>query len=181
MSDVSTALNFYRPRHFKPAEFVSQKAFRQLGENRVLRYIDPRILMMADALADKFCLDEDGKKIGTATINNWCFGGNLQYRGLRLPGDPHFKQFSEHSFGRALDISFSTTPAADVRDYIEAHPEKFPYITFVEEGDAVTWVHIGCGNLAGMGFTVQQKTSIVFFDIDHSCVREVKRRGVANV
>lgn len=181
MSDVSTALNFYRPRHFKPAELVSQKAFQQLGENRVLRYIDPRILMMADALADRFCLDEEGQKIGTATINNWSFGGNLQYRGLRLPGDPHFKQFSDHSFGRALDITFSTTPAAEVRDHIEKHPELYPFITFVEEGDSVTWLHIGCGNLAGMGFTIKQKDSVIFYDIDMKCAREIFRKAGGNV
>lgn len=172
MTGINT---FYRPRHFKPEEFVSRKTYGLLGETRVLRYLDPRILMTADALADHFCFDENGKKIGTATINNWCFDGQRQYSGLRMPGEPHYKQFSDHSFGRALDIIFSTATAQEVRDYIEANPQKFPYITFVEEGDSITWLHIGCSNTAGMGFRLSKPDSLVFWDADFNVMREVKR------
>lgn len=172
---VVSPLNFYRPKHFRAEELVSKAAFQKLGAARVFRYFDPKILMMADKLAELFNFDHNGKKIGSATINNWLWNGNRQYSGLRLPGEPHYKEFSDHSFGRALDIVFSSIDAQSVRDYIEAHPQDFPYITFVEEGSSITWLHISCSNLAGFGHTVKRPDSLLFWDLDDKVIREVLR------
>ena len=167
--------NIYRPKHFQAEELVSKAVFEQLGSARVLRYFDPRILMMADKLAEKFCFDQNGKKIGTASINNWKWGGKFQFSGLRMPGEPHYKQFSDHSYGRALDIRFSSADAQTVRDYIEANPKEFPFITFIEEGQSITWLHISCSNLAGFGYKVQKADSLIFWDFDDKSIREVFR------
>lgn len=172
---VMSELHRYRPKHFRAEELVSRATFQKLGASRVLRYIDPRILITADALAQRFCFDEKGKKLGTATINNWLWNGRFQYSGLRMPGEPHYKEFSDHSFGRALDIRFSTTDAQTVRDYIEKNPNEFPYITFVEEGVSVTWLHISCSNIAGFGYSVKKADSIIYWDLDDQVVREVFR------
>lgn len=174
MFEVST-LNHYRPKFFKVEELVSKATFQKLGAARVLRYFDPRILITADQLANKFCFDEKNKKVGTATINNWLWNGPYQYSGLRMPGEPEYKPFSDHSFGRALDIKFSAISAQDVRDYIEANPNEFPYITFIEEGETISWLHISCSNLAGFGYSVKDANSLVFWDIEDSSVREVRR------
>lgn len=172
---VVAPLNFYKPKHFKPEELVSRAAFEKLGAARVLRYFDPRILMMADKLAELFNYDHNGKKIGSATINNWLWGGNRQFSGLRLPGEPHYKEFSDHSFGRALDIVFSAIDAQSVRDFIEDNAEMFPYITFIEEGSSITWLHISCSNLAGFGHSIKSHNSLLFWDFDDKVIREVVR------
>lgn len=168
-------LNFYRPKHFRAEELVSKATFTKLGASRVFRYFDPRILMSADKLVELFCYDHLGNKVGTATINNWLWNGNYQYSGLRMPGEPHYKEFSDHSFGRALDIRFSNIDAQSVRDYIEAHPHDFPHITFIEEGPSITWLHIACSNLAGFGYTLSQPDSLIYWDFDDKVIREVLR------
>lgn len=167
--------NVYVPKHFKPEELVSRKTFETLGASKVLRYFDPRILQMADKLASIFCFDADGKKIGTATINNWSYGGKRQFSGLRMPGEPEHKLWSDHSYGRALDIVFSTATAEQVRDYIEENPNLFPYITFIEEGDNITWVHISCSNPIGFGVRLKSENSLLFWDADTRSIREVTR------
>lgn len=174
-------LNYYRPKHFRPEELVSKATFEKLGAERVLRYLDSRILMMADLLAEHFCFDENGKKIGTATINNWSYGGQRQYSGLRMPGEPHYKEFSDHSYGRALDIIFSTATAQQVRDHIEANPDIYKYVTFVEEGSKINWLHIGCSSLSGLGFKCSGYNSIVYWDFDTRAMREVFRKGPLHV
>ncbi len=167
--------NVYVPKHFRVEELVSRKTFETLGAARILRYFDSRILEMADKLAAHFCYDADGKKIGSATINNWVFGGKRQYSGLRLPGEPEFKQWSDHSFGRALDIVFSTATADEVRDHIEANPQLYPYITFIEEGARITWLHISCANPIGFGVRLKNENSLLFWDADTKSIREVLR------
>lgn len=175
MTTVSS-LNFYRPKHFKAEELVSKATFAKLGASRVFRYFDPRILITADKLAERFNFDPTGKKIGSASINNWLWKGDFQYSGLRMPGEPHYKEFSDHSYGRALDIRFSALDAQSVRDYIEAHPEEFPYITFIEEGSSVTWLHISCSNLSGFGYQIKNPNSLIFWDLDDKVIREVFRK-----
>lgn len=170
--------NFYVPKFFRAEELVSRETFRLLGAHRVFRYIDSRVLMMADKLAAKFNFDDDGKRIGTTTINNWLWNGNRQYSGLRMPGEPHFKPFSDHTYGRALDMVFSSVTAVQVRDYIEDNPDEFPFITFVEEGENITWLHISTMNLAGMGYTLKNPNSIVFWDFDTRSSREIPRKSV---
>lgn len=172
---VVSPLHLYRPKYFRAEELVSRATFQKLGASRVPRYFDPRILITADALVDTFCFDENGKRIGTASINNWFWNGNFQYSGLRMPGEPHYKEFSDHSYGRALDIRFTTATAQQVRDYIEKHPNKFPHITFVEEGESVTWLHISCSNLAGFGYNLKKHDSVIFWDLDDKVIREVYR------
>lgn len=153
----------YKPEFFITQEFVS-KYFYELKGEKALRYIDIRMLITADQLRRTF---------GKTTINNWAFGGERQYSGLRRPHDPHYKIGSDHSWGRALDCIFEDYTAEEVRSYIEKHPEKFPYVTFVEEGKNITWLHVGCPNLCG--FNPQSENSIIFWDADTGETREVVR------
>lgn len=136
-------LNIYIPKFFKVWEFVPKDVFYKYGEQSIT-FIDPRIIISADQLREVF---------GPATINNYNSGGTDQYRGLRTSKCPEYSEFSQHSFGRALDITFSGAKSEECRKYIKANMEKFPYITRIEDG--VSWLHIDC---AWTG-----KNGVVFF------------------
>lgn len=157
----------YKPEHFKAQEFASRSAFERYG-NRVLRYIDTRILITADQLRNQF---------GPMTINNWSWGGEREFSGLRLAGDNHFSKTSDHSWGRAIDGIFLRATAQEVRDYIEDNPEQFPFITFIEEGKGITWLHVGCPNLIGLPFVCTYDNSLVFWNKDTGAFREVFRKN----
>lgn len=165
VTELNLSASTYIPEYFCPQEYVSKAVYAAKG-NRVLRYIDTRILITSDQLRRKF---------GPTTINNWHANGNRQYSGLRMSGDPHFSLWSDHSWGRAIDCLFSEYSAQEIRDYIEAHPEEFPHITFIEEGKNITWLHAGCPNLANFHPTIKYDNSLVFWNIDTGQMREITR------
>jgi hypothetical protein len=96
--------------------------------------MDDRILMMADAIRDYF--------MEAVTIND--YGKEMQYRGFRTPNCKEYKQYSQHSFGRAIDLDITGKNADEVRKIILDSPDKFSFITCIEIG--VPWVHIDCRN-----------------------------------
>ena len=97
--------------------------------------IDDRILIAADHLRGAF---------GRTTINDWYWGKDRKESGLRVPGDKHYKPYSQHSFGRAIDCIFNDVTAEEARQYILLHPVQFPYVNFIE--DEVNWLHVDCRN-----------------------------------
>lgn len=132
---------------------------------KAIRYINSRLLFVADLLANQF---------GTVTINDWHWGGNFKESGLRVVGDEYYSSTSDHSYGNALDLKFKGVSAAQVRKYIEAYPNQFPYITFIEEGKDVTWLHISVSNVSET-FDVQGQDAIVFWSVDTGAHRIVAR------
>ena len=129
----------YTPKFFVLEEFLPPQVFTNLSETNALwkgwLLIDERILRSADQLRAKF---------GALIINNWHTGGEFRQRGLRVPGMSFFKPYSQHSFGRAIDCTSKSLSAHDMRQYIIAHREEFPFITRMEQG--VSWLHADCAN-----------------------------------
>ena len=129
----------YTPRYFQLQEFLPPAIHADLAASNALwkgwLLIDERILRTADALREKF---------GALTINNWHVGGEYQQRGLRVPGMSFFKPYSQHSFGRAIDCTSRTLSGEDMRRYVMANREQFPFITRMEQG--VSWLHADCAN-----------------------------------
>ena len=125
----------YKCKHFKIEELVSQATLAYLGEEACWKLFDERALMMLDKLRETF---------GPATVNDWIFGGKHDSRGFRAPNDPDGARYSDHRFGRAFDVIFQKKSAKDVRAYIIAHKEDFPFITCIEDG--VSWLHFSCRN-----------------------------------
>ena len=156
--------SFYKPFYFMAPELCSREAHDALGA-KIFRYINPKVTFSADQLRHNF---------GSATINNWFWGGDRQYSGLRLHGEPHYSPTSDHSYGNALDMIFKTATAQEVRNHIEANPDLYPFITFVEEGYSVNWLHISVSNVAST-FRPRNKTSIIFWNADTGGYREVPR------
>jgi len=118
-------------------EFVPRDVYK-IYEERSSIFIDTRVLWTADAIRDYF-----NSKV---FINNWCFGGKLQYRGFRPHNSVVGSLYSQHRFGRAIDFDIEGVPAEQVRIEIinnRGHP-AFQFIRGIELD--VDWVHIDTRN-----------------------------------
>lgn len=127
------------PKFFTIKEFVPKDIYAKFGENSYI-LLDDRILQTAEQLRII---------TGKAVIcNNWHNGGRFEYRGFRSPNYP-CAEYSQHKFGRAIDIDVIGMTAEEVRQYILKNQDKFPFITRLE--DKVSWVHIDCANTCQNG------------------------------
>lgn len=120
-------------KNFKLQEFVSQSIWEKWGE-KAIWFIDKRIVLSAQALRDNLGVP--------LTINSWSYGGDRQESGLRVEGMTNWRPFSQHSFGRAIDIVSSRMTADEMRAHIIQNREKYPFITAIELN--VSWLHIDC-------------------------------------
>lgn len=125
----------YRPDHFELYELVPEEEYNHYGE-RLWNYFDPNILKAQDLLAERF---------GTCTVNNWKLGGNLSYRGYRPPSCTFCGELSAHRLFKALDSSFKTATAEEVRQYLIDTNGLNGLVTRIEmpkPGKDMLWVHI---------------------------------------
>ena len=120
-------------KNFYLEEFVPPEIMDQYGENAI-QFIHPDIVVICQSLRDRF---------GKITINDWCFGGDIKYRGFR-PWDVHFNGVvqSPHKMGLAADLIFSSVSADVVR--MEIMEDWFYWYCLelrrVELG--TSWLHI---------------------------------------
>lgn len=133
-------MKYYEPKYFLIAELVSKDTYRKLGSKALLT-LDYRILKTADTLREFFC-----KPI---KVNDWFTGGRRNYSGYRNPNCTVGSVFSQHRFGRALDMIIKDVSAKDARKAIMSNQNHFPYITAIEDG--VSWLHIDCRAIVGSG------------------------------
>ena len=126
----------YKCAHFAIHELVPEGVYKARGE-LAWSLMDERVLKTIDRLRERY---------GPMTINNYKWGGSRSWSGLRTPDSPYFSQYSQHTFGRAIDCLFADISAEDVRKDINANPNHpdFELITAIEEG--VSWLHIDCRN-----------------------------------
>jgi hypothetical protein len=133
------------PKYLKLYEVLPRDTYYSLEASGKLdtwgwRLFDPRILWTADRLRTLY---------GKMLCNTWFWEGQHQFRGWR-PGDARVgATYSQHKFGRALDLVFDIS-VYDIRRDIKANkwPVMFQYITCIEDG--VGWLHIDCRNYDGL-------------------------------
>lgn len=128
-----------RTSFFDIRELVYPEIFKERGE-KCWELLDRRLLESLQSLRSKF---------GIITVNNWHIGGDFDERGLRSFFTATGAKFSQHRFGRAADCSFKYHTAEEVRQYVLAHPQEFPFITCVERD--VSWFHFDVRNHNGVG------------------------------
>jgi hypothetical protein len=127
----------YRPKYFALNEVVHPGAIQALGD-RAWTLMDERILRGADWLRELF---------GPCTINGKFGGKGFTESGLRDPFTKTGAPFSQHKFGRALDLKFHNVTCKEVYDYIIRNPgdARENGITTVEDiAFTGTWLHIDC-------------------------------------
>lgn len=131
----------YIPKSFELYELLPRDVYEatiHYGNNR-FQWFDDRALISLQSLREW---------AGKTLVNNWYWGGNNQWGGLRPFDCPIGALYSQHKFGRAFDAKFADKTADEARHYIRSNKAKFPYITCLEEG--VGWCHLDTRNYDGL-------------------------------
>jgi hypothetical protein len=139
--------------HFKPFEFIPQKIWNAMRDiygkpgEAAMRYINPKIPIIMDYLRDYFA--------APITINTWATGGNIDGRCLRLPDDPAYKLYSDHTYGNAVDFAVTGIEAPQIQKLILTDSDNLITlgVTGMENGTP-TWTHLSVADLDGWG-TIQ--------------------------
>ena len=132
---------FYKPKYFDVRELVTPSVYERFGE-KAFMFIDNRILRTADMLRERF---------GPITINTWFFGGTSQCRGFRSSDCTIGAAFSQHRFGRALDMSFRNYSAEEIREDMRKNGDNAAYEFITRCEDGVSWLHIDNANIKHNG------------------------------
>ena len=127
----------YRPKHFKVYELVDPKTYKDRGI-KAWELLDPKLLRLIDTLRETF---------GSATINDWKWGGKFKWSGLRTSECKIGAKYSQHRFGRAADLKFRHISPADIRKAIRKDKVYFQEmgVTCIENKTA-TWLHVDVRN-----------------------------------
>lgn len=126
-----------KSKYFAIEELVPKAIFTKRGE-KAWELIDDRLITTLDFIKERF-------PRGTVTINNWKWGGDREWSGLRVPASPYYSETSQHAYGRAIDAVFSHYTAEQIRQDILKNPALYPYIRGVELG--VSWLHVDTRNV----------------------------------
>ena len=129
---------YYKCQHFKIEELVDRRTFEQWGE-KAWMFFQPKALMSLDNIRVYF-----GKPV---TVNNWCFGGMSENRGLRPPYSVIGADYSQHRYGNAFDIDIENVNAEDARQTIIKLKDSslFYHITALEI--EIPYIHFDCRNI----------------------------------
>lgn len=123
-------------KNFSVKELVPPDVYSIRGEASS-QLMDIRIVNVAQYIRDKI-----GKPI---IINNWSSGGQYKESGLRNFLTSTGAKFSQHKFGRALDLKVVGMDAEDVRNWIRSNWNELKAIGLTTiEKDTPTWIHIDC-------------------------------------
>ena len=125
----------YIPDHFKLYELLPKSYYKK--DNRLWNIFDDRLLITIDNLRNKY---------GKMLVNDWYWKGENQYRGWRPLDCKVGAEFSQHKFGRAVDLILLEVDVNMVRKEIidNQFSEDFKYITCME--DNTSWLHIDVRN-----------------------------------
>ena len=138
--------------NFNLKELVPKQVYNYFGVNAIW-FLDPDLLHLLQFMRIYF---EQSMK-----INDWSYGGTMQYRGFRPDPFYYDKQedgtykdkrkgkYSQHRYGRAIDCSFSKMSAEEARQEIMANEEMWldAGLTTIEDGAySPTWLHFDIRN-----------------------------------
>lgn len=127
----------YTCKYFIIQELVSPGTYKKRGD-KSWQLLDDRLLITLDRLRERY---------GQMTVNNWQWGGDREWSGLRTPDSPWYSTYSQHSYGKAADIIFKHITAEQVRQDILQTPDHkdFELINSFEED--TSWLHVDCRNV----------------------------------
>jgi len=126
----------YIPKYFKLYELVPPEAFALTNINQWW-FFDPRILYTADKIRARY---------GKMLCNTYYWGGENKYRGWRPFDCLVGARFSQHKFGRALDLVPFEATVEEIREDIRQG--EFNYVSCIEL--EVSWLHIDVRNYKGL-------------------------------
>lgn len=125
-----------KSKYFKIHELVTESIYKKMGK-KAWRYVPQDLIDAIDTLKERF-------PNGVMTINNYKWGGDREWSGLRTAESPYYSPTSMHSFMMAVDVIFSDYAAKDVRADILDNPDIYPTIKGLELD--ISWVHLDIRN-----------------------------------
>ena len=125
----------YKCRYFKIIELVPESLYTKRGM-QCWDLFDDRILRAADRVREIIGLP--------MIVNDWHKGGIRTDSGYRVANSVIGAVYSQHKYGRALDMVCPKMRAQAVRDRVLVDPVCNGLITCIEDG--VEWLHIDCRN-----------------------------------
>lgn len=130
---------YYVPKFFEPYELVPKATYNLLKKKPwiIWQLFDTRVLLVADHIRRRY---------GKMVVNTWFWGGEHQYRGWRSPACRIGAKYSQHRFGRALDLVPQEVTAEEIRQDIKKG--IIPHVTCIEGG--VSWLHLDVRNYDGL-------------------------------
>jgi len=135
----------YKCKHFGIFELTDPVMYRCNGDKAFAFFTD-EIKKSIDAVRDFFNRP--------VTVNNWIWGGDFQWRGLRTHYCTIGSKTSQHRIVgdrlcNAFDFDVDGMSAEEVRQEIIKNKDipSFKYITRLEKD--VNWVHMDCKPLDG--------------------------------
>ena len=125
-------------KNFAIHELIPPALYKKRGE-KAWKLININLIKSLDALKENFPL-------GGITINDYHWGGKRLWSGIRTSDSSYYSNSSLHSYGMAVDCIFSYEGynVEEIRQFIIANPDKFPYIKGIEMG--ISWLHIDVRN-----------------------------------
>ena len=118
---------------FKIYELVPMELFKTIHEDVLWNMFDPKLIETIDAIKRKF-------PKGSIIINNYKWGGDRNWSGLRTRKRKYYSETSQHSLGKAVDMVFTAYDVDEVRQYIIDNQHEFPHIKGIELD--VGWLHV---------------------------------------
>jgi hypothetical protein len=127
--------------HFIVQEFVPPDVYARFGDGSSI-FIDDRLIAFAEKL--RRVLDKP------IVINNWHNKGAYSNSGLRSFSCPEGALFSDHKFGKAIDIKVANMSGPEVADFLEKHWADYNFlITSIEKGTP-SWTHVSTRFVYGL-------------------------------
>lgn len=130
-------------KNFILQEFLPDYVYNRFGEKGIW-LIDPRIISLAQAIRDFYNRP--------VIINDWYYGGNqyapgktYNHSGYRAPSTRIGATYSQHKFGRAIDIKIRDLHPNTIRHDLRTNFALFStYGLTTIEKDTPSWVHCDC-------------------------------------
>ena len=133
-------------KNFDGAELLPKGLYDRFGD-LAIRYLNPKIILVAQAMADFY------KK--PVRVNSWKTGG-IDGRTIRLAGDKSFNLFSDHTYGNAIDFDIVGKSSLDIYNDILNNPLLNAILRKIGvtamEKNRPTWVHL---SVSDMGYWTQ--------------------------
>lgn len=125
-----------KAKHFKIHELVDKETYEKYGQ-KAWQFIDDRLIEFLDRLRTDL--------ESPITVNNWYWGGDREWSGLRTAKSPYYSPYSQHTFGRAADFLVQGMNSQKARAYILKYRNHYPEVKGVELD--VSWVHTDVRNV----------------------------------
>ena len=142
-------MTYYHCQHYVLEELVDPLTFKRFGD-RAYEFLSPSLLWSIDGVWE--LLQRETGKRPVITINDWKWGGKLEWCGLRTSSCFVGSLYSPHRRGQAMDLHVKEMKAEEVRKMIlnfQHIDYELKYITKMEhkkDGVPISWVHISCEN-----------------------------------